>query len=358
MAALSTTSRQPARLPLAVLCLLARCSSSGALQHQHHTRRQWVGSAAAAALTPLAVGRARAADAPGAPVAAAALDLRAAVERAASDSLAGGAPRDRSAYVRPSYPRETDDIYYPTWLEGEWNVESKQAGLVAPVGAELFGPKGAYERARAALDEPALVYRARFSRAPDPPAGAAAAACTCERPFTVASISRAAMGSDAVLSVGGGGSSQPDGRLPEGATSADVLEVRLRPSGAGGRVFRVQLQVVGRSSRATSATAFECAELTRQTVFTEQTASAAGQPGAPKPNPSAPPSVKEIETTSVYDLQPSGTVLSRQRTATFLVADAAYTLPSSDLATLGRARAAGRYAVDVRTYELVYSRPS
>lgn len=272
-----------------------------------------------------------------------------------ADALAGGTPRDLSLYARPTYQRESDDIYYPIWLEGTWQVSSKGTGIIAPLGPELFGARGAYDRARATLDEPALEYRARFMRTAAPSGGEAS--CVCERPFTVASISRAAMGADAVLSVGGASV----GGLPEGATSADVLEVRLRPSGAGGRTYRVQLQVVGRSSRATSATSFECAELTRQTVFTEAAAASTWQTGSPT-TPGAAPSVKEIETTSTYDLQPSGRVLSRQRTATFLVADAVFTMPSNDLgpdlATLGRARAAGRYAVDVRTYDLQYNKAS
>ncbi|KAG8461799.1 hypothetical protein KFE25_001417 [Diacronema lutheri] len=316
----------------------AVCRPTAGARARALSRRLWVGSAASAALAARAP-RGRAADAPP-------RDLRDAVERTVADALAGGA-RDLTVYARPTYGRESDDIYYPPWLAGEWLVSSKQTGLVAPLGAELFGPTGAYERARAALDEPALAYRARFARVSAAPGGGGEA-CVCERPFTVASISRAAMGADAVLAAGG--VAQPDGALLEGATSADELEVRLRPSGAGGRTFRVQLQVVGRSARATGDGAFECAELTRQTVFAE----GAAQRGAYAP--AAAPSVKEIETTSTYDLQPSGRVLSRQRTATFLVADGAYTLPSSDLAALARARAAGRYAVDVRTYELQYAR--
>jgi len=273
------------------------------------------------------------------------------VERTCSDVAANGPPGNLSFYTRPAYALETADLYYPPWLTGTWEVLSSTRGIIAPLGTGFFGSPGAYERAMATLNDPPLSYRARFS-----PSAEADGSCICERAFTVASISRAAMGANAVLGVGG----PSTGFLLEGVQSADALEVRIRPNGADGRVFRAQLEVIGRTSRRTGDNSFECAELTRQTVFAEPvgTNSPAGQqqPGARPPSRAPPPPlVKEIETVSTYQLQPSGRVLGQQRTLTFLVADSAYT-SNTDYDALRRSRAAGRYGVDGRVYDLVYDK--
>jgi hypothetical protein len=286
------------------------------------------------------------------PLAAVELDLVASVDRTLADARSGGVPAAIQDYARPRYGMESDDVYYPRWLEGTWEVSSTATALIAPAGDELFGPPGALERARAAMRDPPLLYRAQFTRAPD-----GRDACICERAFTVASISRAAMGSDAVLGVGGVTSGS--GQMFGPASSADELEVRIQPTGANGRRFRAVLQVLARTARAPDKSTFACAELTRQTIFSEAAATAAAaafdplKPAARSRPPA--PSVKEIETVSTYELQPTGRVLSKQRTLTFLVADAAYTMPSTDLQALMRARAAGRFAVDARMYDLVYT---
>jgi hypothetical protein len=275
------------------------------------------------------------------------VDLRATLDRTLADALGGGVPADMSVYARPKYALESSDVFYPPWLEGTWDVTSKSTAVLAPVGTLLFGPPGAYDRAKASVAEPPLRYLARFV-----PAGDGIDACICSRPFTVASISRAAMGPNAVLSVGGANDAFD---LLQPANSPDELEVRIQ---MGGRRYRALLQVISRTFRAPTKTSFECSELTRQTIFSE--AAGDGSAMQPGPRPLPPPSVKEIETVSTYDLQPSGVVTSKQRTLTFLVADAAYTMPSSDpaldLQALGRARAAGRYAIDARTYDLTYTR--
>merc|ERR1719310_1557944 len=102
----------------------------------------------------------------------------------------------------------------------------------------------------------------------------------------------------------------------------DRLELILKPSAAGRTVYRAELDVVARhTDPVRSADRFDCVETVRQTVVLV--------PGERDTAPPRPPMVKEVETMCTYDLLPSGAIAGVQRTATFLVPDAAYTSGSS-----------------------------
>ena len=97
-----------------------------------------------------------------------------------------------------------------------------------------------------------------------------------------------------------------------------------------------------------------CAETTRQTVSTIAGEKAQGPPKSPL--------IKEIETICTYELDPRNpdVMWGAQRTAIFLVLDAAYTsnpsLVEMAASRLTRAPNGQLVAVDVRVYDLVYTR--
>lgn len=286
---------------------------------------------------------------PGSVAAAAVRDDADVIAAVLADAQSPTRVADPSIYVRPTYGKEADDVYYPPWFQGTWDVRSRGLAVVAPAGERLFAPApGALERARNEL-KTELAYAARWQ-----PTDSSTASCICDRAYNVASIARASMGSDAVLGVGGG--LRPG--FNERASTADVLEARLRPAGAGGQAFRVLIEVLGRRSRSGADAAsdtFECAEFVRQTVYREgDQPGAPPVPGTPGASAKAPPLVKLVETVNTYRLAGRGHIESRQLTKTYLAADAAYTMPTTDIATLQQARAAGSLAVDVRLYDVDY----
>ena len=259
---------------------------------------------------------------------------------ATSAALAQGGQLPISLALRPSYGIEMPDVYYPPWVLGRWTVSSVLRSVYAPAGEALFAPgrngTEALQRARA---EPSLTYDIRWIRGGEPEQ-----VVTLDRGFNVASITRASMGASAVQSV------EEDG--------PDHRTLVLRPEGAPStEVFSADLRVVARRTDPLTErpTLFACAETTRQTITT--IAGGKAQGGPPKA-----PLVKEIETICTYELDPSNPDVMRggQRTATFLVPDAAYTGDPSLLemaaSRLTRAPNGQLVAVDVRVYDLVYHR--
>ena len=83
-------------------------------------------------------------------------------------------------------------------------------------------------------------------------------------------------------------------------------------------------------------------------------------PGENYNGPRRAPMVKEVETFCTYDRQPDGSFTGVQRTATFLVPDAAYTSGSSlaeqQALVLARGPNGQQTALDVRVYSLVYEK--
>lgn len=264
----------------------------------------------------------------------------------ATNALADGAPA-ASISLRPLYGLESADVVYPDWFLGPWMATSTQISVIAPAGVELFGAGArngteALRRARAE-DGPqyALKYDVRWRRQANQQDQTEV---VVDRGYNVASISRASMGAKAVQEV------KEDG--------PDHLTTYLTPNGAPvGLVYAADLRVVSRRTDPPNPARpglFVCAETTRQTVTAvagERAASA-----APKS-----PLIKEIETIVTYERDAKDPNIMRgyQRTATFLVPDAAYT-GDPKLAEIAAARLTsfrGRLvAVDVRTYELEYRR--
>jgi hypothetical protein len=213
---------------------------------------------------------------------------------------------------------------------------------------ELFSPgRNGSEALRRAREEPDLAYDVEWRRGKDRLTGLTEAnQVVVNRGYNVASISRASMGADAVQEV-----------REEGP---DHLTVMLRPAGAPKTsLFAADLTVLARRTDPFPAlpdrpNLFACAETTRQTVTTMAGGKATGPPKSPL--------IKEIETICTYELDPRDPDIMRgyQRTATFLVPDAAYTGEPSiaELAAsrLTRAPNGAYVAVDVRVYDLLYTR--
>jgi len=249
-----------------------------------------------------------------------------------------------SLALRPSYGIEMPDVAYPPYALGRWTVTSTLRSVYAPAGEALFAPgrNGTEALRRARTAEPPLVYENRWRRERGEPGPA-----VLDRGYNVASISRASMGSSAVQNV------QEDG--PNHRT------IVLRPAGAPpGALYSADLRVVARRAdpypfEEERPALFACAETTRQTVTTIAGEKVQGSP------PRAP-LIKEVETICTYALDPSNADVMRggQRTATFLVPDAAYTgdpsLAEMAASRLTRAPNGQLVAVDVRVYDLVYTR--
>jgi len=237
---------------------------------------------------------------------------------------------------RPAYALESEDVFYPEFFLGQWRVSSKLAGVVAPAGEMLFAPgRNGTEALRRARLDPPLYYDVRWVRNPS-------GKVVVDRAYNVASISRAALGDRAVQDVS--------------AAGPDLQSLILSPSGAPrAAVYRADLKVTARHTDEPPAgsTDFDCAELVRQTVTLV--------PGEAAPNASPPPpSVKEVETICVYSLAADGSITGQQRTATFLVPDASYTAASSlveqQAARLTRTKSGRMIAIDVRTFDLTFTK--
>ena len=248
-----------------------------------------------------------------------------------------------SLVLRPDYGIESPDVFYPKWVLGKWRVTSTVKSVFAPAGIEVFAPgRNGTEALRRARAEAPLSYDVRWR-----PSRGGDDAVVVDREYNTASISRASMGPGAVQDV------QEDG--------ADHLTLVLKPDGApASSLFAADLRVVSRRTDPYPIIAerpnwFACAETTRQTVT-----SIAGERAAPgKPKS---PLVKEIETLVTYELDADNPDIMRgyQRTATFLVPDAAYTgdptLAELAAQRLTRAPNGRLVAVDVRVYTLEYRR--
>ena len=263
-------------------------------------------------------------------------------------ALAADARMPINLALRPAYGIETPDVSYPQWALGRWKATSTLRSVYAPAGEELFAPgrNGTEALRRARIDAP-LSYEVRWRRGKS---DADPMQVIVDRGYNVASISRASMGASSVQNV------EEDG--------ADHLTLVLRPAGAPPTaLFAADLRVVARRTDAFPLSAerpglFACAETTRQTVTSIAGEKAQGT-GPPKS-----PLIKEIETICTYELDPNNPNVMRgfQRTATFLVPDAAYTGDPSlvEMAASRLTRAPnGQYvAVDVRVYDLIYTRVS
>jgi hypothetical protein len=245
----------------------------------------------------------------------------------------------RSYVTRGYFTRETSDVEYPSWFAGSWKTTSTLETVLAPAGAELFTPgrngTEALRRARLEVGQP-LQYESRWR----PNQGGKEGTYVVDRGFNVAAISAASMGTKAVQNV------QENG--------PDRVELVLKPDAAGRVVYRAELDVVARHTEPNPEPqrAFDCVETVRQTVLLV--------PGDDYKGPTRPPMVKEVETLCTYERLPNGAIAGLQRTATFLVPDAAYTngapLAEQQALLLARGPDGLQTALDVRIYSLLYEK--
>ena len=294
-----------------------------------------------------------------------------------------------------TYVIESPDVFYPDWFNGVWSTESTTLSVEAPAGIALFGGNRSYQ---AALDDvgQSIQYETRFRLAPStgPSRSAAAAAAAsapveskslvvADREFNIASIIRSTMGKQAVLDVPTGQSDDPN-----------RIVFILSPAGANGTIFRAELRATGRhieqpppsevvaadaaassssggdgggnarfsasSSSSSSSSSpplpplppppaslgvsFDVLEAVRQVVTAERSAA------MPMSTPTAPPLVKDIETTTLYTKISDDRIEALQRTASFLVAST-----NSDPLKAAAIQRMGGRAVDIRNYKVVYT---
>jgi hypothetical protein len=257
--------------------------------------------------------------------------------RAAPPSDSGKPLPSRSLFTRRYFTRETADVEYPSWFQGSWKCTSTLEQVVAPGGAALFTPgrngTEALRRARLDVGQP-LQYGTRWRKSPT-----GEGTWVVDRAFNTQAISAASMGPKAVQNCEVNG--------------ADQVELILRPDAAGKTIYRASLDVLARHTEPIAREDyFDCVETVRQTVLLV--------PGDNYNGPRRPPMVKEVETFCTYDRLPNGSFTGVQRTATFLVPDAAYTsgasLAEQQAIQLLRGPDGMQTALDVRVYTLLYER--
>jgi hypothetical protein len=225
----------------------------------------------------------------------------------------------------PTYGMEGNDIFYPSYFNGVWDVLSTTKEVQAPCGIALFGGNNTYARAQKEVDT-ALTYKCRFVNS--------AAGVIADREYNVVEIAKAAMGDNAVLDVP--------------LSSPNKVSVILTPNGAN-QILKADLLTLARRSENINDCEFHCSEVVRQVI------GPAKQSSGGVSSPPRSTLLKEIETASLYTAvrDEKGDVKEircRQRSATFL-------LPSQQdpmaykmwEATRGR-------PIDVRFYDISYLR--
>lgn len=279
------------------------------------------------------------ADAPTTATAPPTRSIRESIEalRAAPPSDSGKPLPSRSLVTRRYFTRETADVEYPSWFQGSWKCTSTLEQVLAPGGASLFTPgrngTEALRRARLEAGQP-LVYSTRWRQSPT-----REASWVVDRAYNTQAISAASMGPKAVQNCE--------------SIGADQVELILRPDAGGRTIYRASLDVLARhTDPIVRDDHFDCVETVRQTVLLV--------PGENYNGPRRPPMVKEVETLCTYDRLPDGSITGVQRTATFLVPDAAYTsgasLAEQQAIQLLRGPDGMQTAIDVRLYSLLYER--
>jgi len=57
------------------------------------------------------------------------------------------------------------DVVYPSWFEGTWDSASTTKSVYAPLGVDLFGGEGMWEKANKDVDS-TINYKSKFMRVP------------------------------------------------------------------------------------------------------------------------------------------------------------------------------------------------
>jgi hypothetical protein len=229
------------------------------------------------------------------------------------------------------------DVEYPKWFAGEWNVESTTASVNAPLGINAFGGASAWEAAQKDIGN-TLKYKSKFF---------GEGAVIADRLFNVKAIASVAMGKGAVLGIEGDRSIPKTNDREYYNGLAARMYVAITPDRSQGDIFDCSLVTSDRCFAAESAGGFVAVEKVIQTISRRMDL-LASQPTAPR--------IKEIETISLYKPTSSeDSIEAVQRTATFLS-------PTEQSARYRQLVAenprVATTAVDIRTYNLRYSRVS
>lgn len=228
----------------------------------------------------------------------------------------------------PSYGLEGNDVYYPSWFEGKWKIQSACTSVEAPCGIALFGGNRTWATAQQELKDPPLVYEARFLRVNDNNQNVA------DREFNVRSIAQAVMGPQSVLDIP--------------LATPNKLTCILVPTGAPAP-FQVDLITLLRKQETPTTNQFDCSEVSREIITTTTTTTTTTTGSSSSTRPTTV--LKEIETISLYSFDPmTQQIQCRQRSAKFL-------LPSQqDPMALRMWQMTGGRPVDVRYYTVSYKR--
>lgn len=235
------------------------------------------------------------------------------------------------------------DVLYPSYFSGEWACSSTTKSVYAPLGIEAFGGASAWAQAQSDLGK-TLNYKSRFLSS----SSASEKGVIADRVFNINSIASAAVGSGSIMTIGG-----REGKTADSESLAQEIRVAMSPNQIAGEIFDVSLTTTGRDYYPNDYTksnvdkaAFVAAEKVQQVISRRMDE-------LMTPN-SAQGKVKEIETISLYRQDSPTTISALQRTATFL----------SPLEQSSRYRMLAEKeprvkteAVDVRIYELVYTKP-
>jgi hypothetical protein len=259
----------------------------------------------------------------------------------------------------PPYLMEVDDIYYPSWFTGTWQVRSICTDVMAPCDTVLFGGETKYQNAQKEIGKP-ILYESRFLPVNVPssslPGGETkdddTGVCIADREFNVVSIAKATMGNASIVNVATSTPNRLSVLLALGGSSN---------TGGGGLIQADLITLHRRQERMDDHTRFDCAEAVQEVVSFPKSSSSSSSAG-PLPGPMI---LKQIETASLYRLvqqpppeQREGNnnnknkmiIQCRQRSATFL-------LPSQqDPVALRLWQMARGRPIDVRFYDVTYSR--
>jgi len=236
----------------------------------------------------------------------------------------------------PQYGMEANDISFPSYFTGVWNSNSTTKSIQAPCGIPLFGGNATYTRAMTEVGT-SITYRSRFlpsSSSNSNDQTAASSIAIADREFNVAEITKASMGTKAVMDIP--------------IATPNKLSAVLSPNGADGMIVRADLLTLARREESVGKREFHCSEVVRQIV------SPLGNAAGGRTRSSL---VKEVETTSLYTALPGSSeegdireIRCLQRTATFLV-------PSQeDPMALRMWEASRGRPIDIRFYDVVYTK--
>lgn len=222
----------------------------------------------------------------------------------------------------PPYGMESSDIFYPSWFAGNWKVASETKRVEAPCGVPLFGGNATFNNAQNDIGN-VLKYECRFLNDDQ-------SRVIADREFNVKSIVKVSMGENSIVDIS--------------VATPNKFSCILAPKGSPS-LLSVDLIVLNRRSEKEEEDPnnFYCSEVVREiaTIVGEQ-----------RQQQKRPSVLKEIETTSKYTYLPErDEVHCIQRSASFL-------LPSdqNEMAMRMWQLSRGR-AIDVRFYDVVYTRP-